>query len=246
MALEIDYAIGVGIFLIAIMFVVSFVYSWTISSQQTMENSALAQRLNNIISIADREFISNESIPLIGLTSKAYRLAVKAVNNLGQDIFNESLDIDFQPFIPVDMNSIIVYDGNEQMNYEIIGNSIKSRYNITAGETKYFIVYFDDDSSFPYSGSSIGPTQNNITEQMISLESIWIIDQRSLLMLSGLNYSNLSKDGNFLINITINESERFVYGKKPVGVIAKAERVIPFQESNRTISIGKISVEVGK
>jgi hypothetical protein len=199
----------------------------------------------------------------IGLKTKAYRFLI-LVNNTQSYYYNQSMSVTALTnelvsfnytklgFPKMDYKSTVVYnETNDMVPYQIVGDNITFRTDIASSQSKWFEVYFDDDSTFEDRSTTITGT-NNLTETIYPVEKIEILQYRKMIDLNNTNYTavkNLSSvDNDFRARVLDTNTSTFflTYGETPpshTNIIA-FQRFMLFQNSTAGIRGGKFIIQI--
>jgi len=199
----------------------------------------------------------------IGLKTTAYRFLI-LVNNTHQNYYNQSMNVTnltnelisfnytILGFPKMDYKSTAIYDENSStVSYQISGDNITFKTNLNVNQSKWFTVYFDDDSIFEDRSTAITGT-NNISEKTYPVEEIELLQYRKLMDLSSSNYTavkNMSAvNNNFRIRLfDTNTSTYFMTFGDDVprhSNIVALQRYMLFQNETGGIRNGKMIVQV--
>ena len=221
-ALQMDYILAIGIFLLMFAILASFSTNYLQTMKNTLSVSlrrGTATDLLDSITCYDSSWNHSDvsSYPArLGLKTDMYRFFVLVNNsqdylknqsgNLA-DLTNELVEINKTAFgLDFDENSILVLDedGNS-MSYNISGDMIIFNVDASINEAKWFTVYIDDDSNFTDQTSSVSTALNNITEVVYPLERIDAIQYKKIYELNLSNYTTMKQklglDYNFHIRL---------------------------------------------
>lgn len=261
-AIQIDFIIAIGIFIIIFALVIQTVTTFFKTSESTAETYALTAQANRLLSLADFGMTPGDwngtGIPdRIGLATKAFRFYI-LVNNSKDfyrnqsmqqaDISSELVSFNYTSMgFRIDTNSTVVYDGGNQLPYSINSDNISFAVPISAGETKTISVYFDDDSNFT-SRSVIITGTDYLTETLLAVQPVWVMQYRKISVLNSSNYDALKeKTGDFHLKlIDLSDSSAFLDfgGVVPrTGNVVALQRYFLFQNSTAGIRNGKIVVQ---
>ena len=217
---------------------------------------------NRTLSAAEIYEHYSSGLKRLGLSTKAYRFFIKVNNslpfqinqsanmtNLTSELVTFNLtDMGFSP----DYNSFAIYnESNSTLPYMLNGSNVTFSTAININETKWFTVYFDDDSYFSNASAAITGV-NNLTETVFPAASLQLLQYKKINELSNSNYT-LIKNGtdiknSFKITITDADTNASVLSYGPalprIGNIIALQRYAVYQNSTAGIRNGKIIVNV--
>lgn len=264
-SVPIDYILAIGVFLALFAYLINYTTGYYSTIKEMAEITVLRSEALNLLGIADRGYEPENwttAPERIGLQSYAYRFYI-LVNNTADYKINQSesvinIDDELVKFNlsdlghDIDMNSIAIYDeNNNQFPYQRAGDNITFKTDINASQSKFFLVYFDDDSNFTSMSTSISGN-NNITEKIYPVEKFSLVQYKNIQKLNSSSYTtvkdNCDIENDFQIQIyDIDKNQIFIeYGGTPAraGNVIALSRYIVFQNSTAAINNGKITVKV--
>ena len=195
----------------------------------------------------------------IGLMSKAYKLYI-IVNNTAQfwkvaqpveTITTEKVTLNYTDLgYTANVPSTIIYEENGSVvPYNINGKVITFSTSITAGASKYFTVYFDDDSNFPERSATISGV-DNITETVGHVQAFPLVQYNSILLLNNSNYTRVMNatgmPRDFSIRLLdLNGATILNFGPPPPpsGNVISFQRYTLYQNGTGHIRRGRLSVQ---
>ena len=217
---------------------------------------------NRTLSAAEIYEHYSSGLKRLGLSTKAYRFFIKVNNslpfqinqsanmtNLTSELVTFNLtDMGFSP----DYNSFAIYnESNSTLPYMLNGSNVTFAAAVNINETKWFTIYFDDDSYFVNASAAITGV-NNLTETVFPAASLQLLQYKKINELSNSNYT-LIKNGtdiknSFKITITDADTNASVLSYGPalprIGNIIALQRYAVYQNSTAGIRNGKIIVNV--
>ncbi len=253
---QVDFIIAVGIFLIAIMFVINYMTDFIVPLKELSESENQQQRAMNIMDSVKREN------SLLDLYTKVYTTKIK-LENTRQFLINTShpivdlwqeavkLNLSSINFTSIDRFSVVIYNDSGRRNeieYHINGDVIIFNASIRADRARFFYVYFDDDSNFSDSTVRKNIT-NELNEIVYPVQQLYVIQHRKIADLSAKNYSMLREiaGGDFRIEI-VNEvtgEKIFIGPEQPSrGDVVAMESAVLLQRENRLIHNAVLKVYV--
>ncbi len=217
---------------------------------------------NRSLSAAEISGLYRQSLNRIGMHTYAYRLYIGVNNTLdyrmNKTVNSTSLENELVSFNltavlgGADKFSVAVYDDNgSSVPYQINDENITFVANVSINSTRWYTVYFDDDSLFPDSSAAVSGT-DNLTETITPYERIDVLQYEKIRQLNSSDYSSVKNssgiENNFnvqvydtLTNTTFEDFGGTAPGK---GDIIALERYTVFQNSTAGIRQGKIIVKV--
>ncbi len=263
-SVHVDYIIGMSImiFLLAIVVIASNTFLTSTTSEKDI--SVLSAQAIGMLTIADKEhvFFGQKNISRLGIYTPAYRITVIVnntqpylINQTGPlvNLVNEKILLNYASlgFAGVNVNSTVIYNENSIMlPYNIDGDIVTFRTDINISTFKVFNIYFDDDSNFTSSSSSIAGV-NNLTEKIIMVQEVPVVQYKKLLQLNETVYDytrNITGVQNFKITLLDlkAQNEFFSYGGliPRKGNIISFQRYVLYQNSSAGVNKGRLRVQV--
>jgi len=245
-AVQIDYVIAIGFFI----FILAFSLNFLLNYLSSYKDSARIQILRSeATSFMDK--IYND------LGSDAYRIFI-LVNNTQGDLINELVSFNLSCIEAKDLNSTRIYEmvyANNTITYNKIlyqrNNEIYTfAINISAGTTKTFIVYFDDDSNFTDSSISVNGI-NNLTaenEKQYPPEKIFLLQYKKIINFINNSYDSVKDNASIDFRIKlfdINNQTVMDFGQTPPskGSIVALQKYIIYQ-NDTDIRNGRLIIQV--
>lgn len=260
---HIDFVVAAGLFIVVFVIVVQSITNYLTTAENTAEINALTGRSLSLLDVADHGFFpenwtGNETLERLGLSTRTYRFYV-LVNNSKERLYNQSQNVtdiaselvsfDYVNFGfgDVDINSTTIYDSSENLvPYSIQNTRITFSTPVLTNETKYFLVYFDDDSNFT-NRSAVVSGSDLINESFQAVYALKAVQYRKLQALGGSNYtlvSNSTGTGDFRIAISdlATGTEIFSYGGEVPrrGNVVALQRYVVYQNSTAGVRTGKL------
>ncbi len=263
-SLHVDYIIGMSImiFLLAIVVIASNTFLTSTTSEKDI--SVLTAQAIGMLTISEKEhvFFGEKNISRVGIGTAAYRITVVVnntqtflINQTGPlvNLVNEKIVINFTSlgFPGININSTAIYDQNGTMQpYNIDADSAVFRTDINASNSKIFTVYFDDDSNFTSSSSAVSGV-NNLSEKILMLQEIPVVQFKKILQLNETVYDhtvNITGIKNFKLTLldVKTQLEFFAYGglSPSKGNIISFQRYVLYQNSTAGVNKGRLRVQV--
>lgn len=251
---QIDFVIAASIFIITFALSMNFVTDYFSTIEDNTRIMSLRSEAFSLLGITEREPEPRNCVnncDRIGLHTNAYRFLI-LVNNTGGNLIDELVIFNYSylGFTNIDYYSTTIYnESNEEVQYNVSGDTIKFKINISANQEKWFTVYFDDDSNFTDRSVAISGT-DSITERIFPFENISVIQYRKIQLLNASNYSSLKDNLNvsdFRITIyDVKTNETFFdYGGTLVEAnVVAMKKFILYQNSTASIRGGKLVIKV--
>ena len=274
---QVDFVIAIGIFILVFAFLISFLtdYFTTMKTDVTItEKRSYASSLLSDLTTEGNptnweqaiNFTNSTTYPSkIGLSSDIYRFEILVNNSQPylrnqsasvSDISNELITINFTQlgYVNIDFNSIIIYnEAGTQIECEVNETSKLAKFNISinANQSKWFTVYFDDNSNFSqsaYPDFNVGSPADNLTELFYPIYKIPVIQYRKISALNNSNYTAMKNetDVKYDFNITLKNStsDWFTFGEEipKKGDINSVQKYVLFQNSTAGINEGILRV----
>lgn len=264
---QVDFIVAAALFIVVFGLIVQLVTNYFTTAESTAEINTLTGEALSLLGVADFGYTpdgwsSSGDVDRLGLASRAYRLYIAVDNSkpfyLNQsqnatDLTNELVSFLYSDlgFANIDTNSTEIYESGARVPYNINGNNITFRTDISANTAKTFTVYFDDDSNFTSRSAGIDGN-NTITETVHFVQPISVLQYRKMQTLNASNYTAVRNslgvnDFSLLLEDTDTNpvSAFFFYGgeaPRSGNVIALPRHSI-FQNSTAGIRNGKITVK---
>jgi len=198
----------------------------------------------------------------LGLGSTAYRFKI-LVNNTIADFSNENITVNFTEigYDNIDFNSVVVYNGtelgNDMIPCNISGSILTFNTSIDNQTSKWFTVYFDDNSNFtqPVCNSTIGGTNNlttdNNNETFYPVYKVPVLQWRKIDALNRSIYEIMKEttDIKYDFHITLKDSSNnnfLDYGETIPrrGDVYALQRHVLYQNSSAGVNKGKMIVYI--
>ncbi len=267
-AIQIDYIIAAGVFIAVFAYLIQYTTGYYAAVKDTSDILVLRSEALGLQSIADRgpEPDNWTSSPdRLGLQTYAYRFYILVNNtqpyliNQSQpviDIANELVSFNFSDmgFTGINYNSTVIYNESRSIvPYNISRSNITFRTNINANTTQWFTVYFDDDSNFTDTSTSITGS-SNLTERIYPAERVSVLQYKKIRQLSNSNYTTVRNSADIKNNFNIkivdagDNSTFMEYGGAVPrrGNVIALQRFIIYQNATAAIKNGKMIVQVWK
>ncbi len=263
MATQIDYMIAAGIFILIIGFVLHFTTGYLADMRTSMSVTDLRSGALSLLSVSSRDFETfNGETKRIGLASDAYRFWI-LMNNTKQNLVNTSMDaqnlenetIQFNysqmGFGGIDYNSTVIYEnGTVEIQRQLDRESVTFKANIGINESKWFLVYFDENSNFTMSTQTISGT-NSVREKFFPAHKVSVVQYRKIQQLTSMDYEHLRNTTgieNFRITISdLSDSQNIAdYGgslPKEGNIVSLGRRIV-FQNQSGSIRNGNLVIRV--
>jgi len=245
-AAEIDYIIAIGFFIFMLVLSLNFMTGYLSSAKDSARIEILRSESSTLMNKI-----------LTDLGTDAYRVFI-LVNNTQGDLINEL--VSFNLSSNIDLNSTMLYEINYQNNSIIYNRISYSRsneiytfaINISAGTTKNFIAYFDDDSNFTDRSVSVSGIDNLTSgyEKVYPAEKIFLIQYKKILSFINKTYEevkgNSSVEGDFRIRLLdSSNSTVFDFGQTPPvrGNIVAVQKYVVYKNST-DIKNGRLIIQL--
>lgn len=248
---QIDFIVAIGIFLIVMAFVVSYMTDFITPLRDVSNSANIRQRSFVLMS----EIESEQSV--LSLYTTAFRVKIK-LENSGEFLINKShpitdlakeavkLNTSKINFSKIDRFSFAIYNESmDYLDYYIAGDLIVFNSSIDAWETKYFYVYFDDDSSFSDNTVEMNAS-NRLNEIVYPVEEITVLQQKKLQLLQASSYEYLRSiaNGDFAIIVDGEDGSRTLIGEEPPSRkdLTVLEKNVVMQDAGAKIMKGVVRV----
>lgn len=262
MAIQIDFAVAVGFFLVLFAFLVSHTTQYYASVKETAELAVVRSEALSLLEAANREPVPANwsSAPLkLGLRSYAFRFFVP-VNNTQAFWLNQSRPVSAleselvtvnmtDVFGPMDINSVSIEDNGTLLPYQLDGTNVTFAVNVSANQTKWITVTFDDDSNFT-SRSQVVSGTNNLSERILAPERFPLIPFRLAQQLNASDYGTVRAGADierqFRIRLLDAANATFVSlgPSPPSGTVISLEQPAVYENGTAAMQRGKMRVEV--
>lgn len=252
--IQIDYIIAAGIFLAVFAFLIHYTTDYYSTTKGIAEIATLRSKAFSLLGMADMDYPDLDR-ERIGLHSYAYRLFILLNNTEGNlisgnvtDLSDEVVEFNLSSiFSGADYNSTAIYYNENPVPYSRSGDIITFKTDISANQSKFFTIYFDDNSNFTDRSVAISGS-NRVGEQIYPVERISLLQYRNLEKLENSNYTAIKNNlGNLHISIyDLAGNLFFSFGDSVPrkGNIVALQRYILYQNSTAGVNNGKLVVRV--
>ena len=263
-ASQIDYVMAMMIFITVTAVTISLTTDYFLTVSDTAQLIVLRSDAADIMDSLGKpaEPANWESGPdVLGAGGKAYRFAV-LVNNTASnylnagvtatDLASELVSVYYSSIgmAGIDVNSTSIYDeAGNPVNYSMAGDNVTFLASLSAGEAKWFTVYFNDNSNFTNRSAPVSGA-NNLSETIYYPEEINLLEYRLIQRLQNSQYgavknsTGLKNDFNIeIVNAQINATYILFGDSAPLrGNVISLEKPIVFQNSTAALIRGKLIV----
>jgi len=255
-ASQIDFILAVGIFLIAIFFVVNYMTDFIEPLKEVSDHSQLSARARLVLDGVQREHGS------LGLMTTAYQTTIVLENTRDHlinsshaiiDLTNEAVKLNLTGvgFSVVDRYSVAVYNDSDRrtsINYTLVGSIVVFNASVRADSARTFTLTFDDDSSFPDRTQFINAT-NRLNEVVSPVSELRVIQRRKIDELRFVSVDELRYVAAGNVRIVVSDGvngETIIVGELPpqrTDVVVMDASVL-VQAGDATIHEGSVQVTV--
>ncbi|MBI2583388.1 MAG: hypothetical protein HYW25_01855 [Candidatus Aenigmarchaeota archaeon] len=236
MATQTDYVTALIIFLASFAVIMSSVLAYTDSYAESWEKNAMNSYAQSLLKIAEKEWSSGK-IGTKGIGTRAYFFELTIAGDGAVEIFFSNISI------PIDKNSLAIYRKG------LFGSS--SGYSLSADKASFaangsseFVIWFDDDSSFPSRSENL-PDLQVVESTTWPVEGRWILSYSAMQKLASEDYIATKEIYHFRVSvIDSNQNLFFNYGLEPQGETVSARRHVLFQKENADVERGELVVDV--
>lgn len=270
-AIQIDYIISLGLFLVVFAFIVFGTSSYFVNIKDTIDVVSLRTEAFTLLRLSDSDFTpagwnGTSNISRIGLSTTVKRFRVY-VNNSKPFYINQSLNVTNLDgteqgseivrlnlsqlgFQGHDFNSTAIYNtANVSIPFQRNADNISFVVSINAFSVTYFTVYIDDDSNFTGASSSISGS-DTLNELVMAPEKLEVLQYSKIQRLNQSVYSFVKNStkmrGDFSIRITdaVTNNAFIDYGGTipRSGTVISLDKFVLFQNSTGGIRKGKLLV----
>ena len=245
---QIDYVLAAAIFLSAFVGTTIFVTDYASNLSAETEIASMRAYAISLLDLSDRQAFGTK-ISEQGIGTRAWRTYV-SVTSPGEDSNEVTkfrfLDVGF-PAATTDYNSVAVYSSpgyGNSIPFSRFADEVSWASPVSSG-TNIFMVWFDDDSSFPDRSTGISGS-DNLTQTVWRPEQVWVVQHNALQSLSAVSYSSAKEAYNFRIRLIEGNTTAFSFGQVPTPSqnIIVASKPVLYQRSNADIGLAQMVVEV--
>jgi len=235
MASQIDYAAALVIFLVSFIAVTSVVYSHSASVRQTIQETTMELYARSLLEVSEIEWFDADKISAVGIATDAYVFELTVAGDGIVNVYYGNLTY------TADQNSFAIYPKGSQdsIPYDTTVNGIK----FLASGSNEFIIWFDDDSSFP------AEQRSEISGQTVA-SIVWPVEEKKIISYASMqklmaeDYSLLKENYEYRISIMEGDEERYAFGSTSSEKAVAARKPVAFQRSNGDIGRGELVVRV--
>lgn len=243
MANQLDYIVAAGIFIIVVASVILFSTNHLTSSEGEVDLMVLRSKALSIVEGGyAKENINSSLVP--DIFSKAYHFVI-LVNNTNNTLNNEEVYFNFTEMghADCDFNSTAIYDNGTELPYQIDNDRVKFLIDIGKNESKYFDVYFDDNSNFTDKSVVLNGV-DNLTEKIYPVNEINLVQYKKIQELNSTGYDEMSKNIGSDFKIMIEDLFSFGSTVPRKSNVVSLRRYVIYQNKTGSINNGEVIVNV--